>query len=119
MGDRSNYDLDKLLEDIAAFSKERDWEQYHTPKNLSMALAVEASELMEIFQWLTPEQSTKDNLSPERIIAIREEIADVLIYSIRIAQVLDIDILKAIAMKMEKNNRKYPVEKAKGKATLE
>ena len=119
MTKRSDENLDTLAVRIAKFSSERDWEQYHTPKNLSMALAVEASELMEIFQWLTPEQSSKDGLSPEQIQAAREELADVMIYAIRTSQVLGIDIIDAIAEKLEKNNAKYPVDKIKGKASLE
>jgi len=111
--------LDALSARIAQFCRDRDWEQYHNPKNLSMALAIEAAELMEIFQWLTLAESHKDKLSPAQKQAIEEEIADVMIYAIRMAQVLDIDILEAVAKKIDKNNIKYPVEKIKGKSRLE
>lgn len=119
MADHKTPDLESLSRRIAEFSKERDWEQYHNPKNLSMALAVEASELMEIFQWLTLDGSTKEKLSPAQLKAVSEEIADILIYAIRFSQMLDIDLLKAIKDKLEKNNIKYPIEKTRGKATLD
>lgn len=119
MSDNDNHSLESLAKKIAAFCAERDWEQYHSPKNLSMALAVEASELMEIFQWLTIAESRKANLSPSQLKAIEEEIADVLIYAIMMAQALDIDLLGAIASKLKKNAAKYPVAKIKGKASLD
>jgi len=97
---------------INSFSAARDWEQFHTPKNLAMALAGEAGELLEIFQWLTAEES-------ERVDRHRagEELADVMIYAIRMADVLDIDLAAAIWAKLEKNAERYPVGKAKGNAT--
>lgn len=119
MPESDNKSLERLAKKIADFCTERDWEQYHNPKNLSMALAVEASELMEIFQWLTIAESQKASLSPDQLKAIEEEIADVLIYAIRMSQVLDIDLLAAIASKLKKNAAKYPVEKIKGKASLD
>jgi NTP pyrophosphatase (non-canonical NTP hydrolase) len=111
--------FDELLKRIADFGRDRDWGQYHNPKNLSMALAVEAAELMEIFQWLTPEQSQRENLTPKQLQAVTEEVADVVIYAIQIAQQTDIDLLDAISKKIDKNERKYPVDKIKGKASLE
>ena len=96
------------------FAKERDWEQFHSPKNLSMALMVEAAELVEHFQWLTARQS--EELSPERLDAVAEELADVLIYTLRLASRLGVDIEQAAWAKLEKNRRKYPVEKARGTA---
>ena len=111
--------LDDLRGALRAFARARDWEQFHTPKNLAMALAVEAAELMEIFQWLTIDESRKASLSPSQLKAVEEEIADVMIYAVRMAQVLDIDLLKAVADKISKNNAKYPVDKIKGKATLD
>ena len=119
MPNQDELTLEILSERIAEFCRDRDWEQYHTPKNLSMALSVEASELMEIFQWLTAEQSSKGSLSPGQLKAAEEEIADVLIYAIRISQVLGIDLLKAIREKIEKNNAKYPADKVRGKASLD
>ena len=119
MPEEENHSLDDIARKIAAFCRDRDWEQFHNPKNLSMALAVEASELMEIFQWLTLEQSQKQRLSPEQIKAASEELADVIIYSIRMAQTLEIDLLEAIVEKIDKNKAKYPINKIKGKATLD
>jgi len=119
MADDPKISLDELSARIAHFCHDRDWEQYHNPKNLSMALAVEAAELMEIFQWLTIAESMKDSLSPAQKQAVEEEIADILIYTIRLTQVLDIDMLKAVAEKINKNNAKYPVDKIKGKSRLE
>jgi NTP pyrophosphatase (non-canonical NTP hydrolase) len=106
--------LDTLRDRIRAFAAARAWERYHTPKNLAMALTVEAAELQEPFQWLTPEQSL--NLNPDQREAVRQEIADVLIYLTRLADLLDIDLLDAAAHKLAINARKYPVEKAHGNA---
>ncbi len=106
--------LDTLRRRIRAFAEARAWTDYHTPKNLVMALTVEAAELQEPFQWLTPEQSLA--LGPERHEAVRQEIADVLIYLTRLADLLDIDLLDAAADKLEINARKYPVDKARGNA---
>lgn len=99
-------DLDALKRRIRIFAAERHWETYHTPKNLAMALIVEAAELVEVFQWLTPDQST--SLSDEQHEAVSHEVADVLIYLTRLADLLDIDLLAAANAKMELNARKYP-----------
>ncbi len=107
-------DLDTLRRRIRAFAQARAWDRYHTPKNLAMALSVEASELLEPFQWLTPQES--QDLDPERREAVRQEIADVLIYLTRLADVLGIDLLEAAADKLALNARKYPVDKAYGNA---
>ncbi|MDO9468944.1 MAG: nucleotide pyrophosphohydrolase [Thiobacillus sp.] len=106
--------LDTLRQRIRAFAEARAWERYHTPKNLVMALSVEAAELLEPFQWLTPEQSLQ--LSAAQREAVRQEIADVLIYLTRLADLLDIDLLEAAADKLAINARKYPVDKAHGNA---
>lgn len=95
---------------IREFAAARAWERYHTPKNLVMALSVEAAELVEPFQWLTAEQSRQ--LSREQHEAVRQEIADVLIYLTRLADVLEIDLLEAAADKLAINGRKYPVDRA-------
>ncbi|WP_436775709.1 nucleotide pyrophosphohydrolase [Yinghuangia sp. YIM S09857] len=94
---------------ISAFSAERDWEPYHTPKNLVMALSVEASELVEIFQWLTPEQAGRVMADPEVAEHVREEVADVFAYLLGVCTVLDIDIAQALRDKMVKNALKHPV----------
>ncbi|PKO73567.1 MAG: nucleotide pyrophosphohydrolase [Betaproteobacteria bacterium HGW-Betaproteobacteria-17] len=106
--------LDTLRLRIREFAQARAWERYHTPKNLVMALSVEAAELLEPFQWLTPEQSLV--LNAEQHEAVRQEIADVLIYLTRLADLLDIDLLEAAADKLALNARKYPVEQAHGNA---
>lgn len=104
--------LQELKEAMLAFVRERDWEQYHSPKNLSMALAGEAAELMEHFLWETPEASY-DKASREDVA---DELADVLLYAIEFANITGIDIAAAIEAKMKKNAEKYPVDKAKGNA---
>ena len=101
---------------IAAFARERDWEQFHAPKNLSMALAAEAAELMEHFLWSTPEQSQAVVRDPAKRGKIEEELADVVIYALEFANVTGIDLAAAIEAKMAANARKYPVEKARGRA---
>ena len=107
-------DLEKIKEFQREFAKERDWEQFHTPKNLSMALSVEASELLEIFQWLTAEQSSELKDSDKEKVS--EELADITYYLLRIADITGIDLEDAVWKKMKKNADKYPVEKAKGNA---
>ncbi|MDB1144960.1 MAG: nucleotide pyrophosphohydrolase [Alcaligenaceae bacterium] len=107
-------DLNKIKEIINKFSEDRDWDQFHSPKNLSMALAVEASELLEIFQWMTEEDSYDlDELKKQEV---KEEVADIAIYLLRVCIKLDIDLEEAIREKMKKNEQKYPVAKAKGSA---
>ncbi|HEY9099998.1 MAG TPA: nucleotide pyrophosphohydrolase [Thiobacillus sp.] len=114
MTDSEIDNLDTLRERIRAFARARAWERYHTPKNLVMALSVEMAELLEPFQWMTPEQSLQ--LSAEQHEAVRQEIADVLIYLTRLADILNIDPLKAAADKLAINAQKYPVDKAYGNA---
>jgi dCTP diphosphatase len=103
---------DNLRDKLRRFAAQRDWEQFHTPKNLAMALTVEAAELQECFQWLTPGQC--ETLSPADRRAVEEEIADVLLYLIRLSDVLNIDMLQAARRKLVINARKYPVRLAKG-----
>ncbi len=99
---------------IAKFARERDWDQFHTPKNLAMALSVEASEIVEIFQWLSEQQSK--SLPPDKIQHLREELADTFIFLLRLADCYKVDIINAAHKKLENNAKKYPVEKAKGNA---
>lgn len=106
--------LGALRDKIRAFATERDWEQFHTPKNLVMALSVEVSELMEHFQWLTPEQST--TLDTNKHGEVAQELADILIYLVRLSDVLGVDLTVAAQEKIRLNAEKYPVEKAKGLA---
>jgi NTP pyrophosphatase (non-canonical NTP hydrolase) len=103
-----------LKERMATFVRERDWEQFHTPKNLSMSIAIEAAELMEHFQWLTVEQSK--SLEAEALQDISEELADIVIYSLSMSNFLELDLADTILKKMEKNIRKYPKEQVRGKA---
>lgn len=98
------------------FVAERDWEQFHNPKNLVMALAGEVGELTEIFQWLTSEESAAAMRDEDRAGEIRDELADVFAYLIRLADVLNVDLERAFTEKMVKNARKYPVETARSKA---
>ncbi len=106
--------LIELRDTLRAFTREREWDRYHTPKNLAMALIVEAAELAEHFQWLTAEESQ----SPQdgRREKIRDELADVLIYLVELADTLDVDLVAAARDKIGKNALKYPVEKARGNA---
>lgn len=97
---------------INAFVAERDWAQFHTPKNLAMAMIVEAAELVEQFQWDTPADSQV--LTPEKREAVSHELADTFVYLLRIAEVLDIDLIAAAHQKIDLNAKKYPVGKAKG-----
>ncbi len=105
-------DLSKLQKELLEFARLRDWEQFHAPKNLAMALSVEASELLEHFQWLNEQQSK--TLGDEKKHAVSLEMADVFIYLIRLATELEVDIIAAVEEKMKINNDKYPVEKVRG-----
>lgn len=101
---------------ILAFARERDWEQFHSPKNLSMALAAESGELMEHFLWATPEQSRAIAAEGAKRMKIAEELADVIIYALEFANVTGLDVAAAIEAKIAANALKYPVEKARGRA---
>ena len=108
----SDDQLDILKERLRGFAEERDWDQFLSPKNLSMALVVEVAELVEHFQWLTEEQSTE--LSPDKLSEVGYELADILLYLIRIADKLDIDLLEVAGKKIEINAEKYPADKVRG-----
>lgn len=109
--------LGEIKARVLAFAHERDWEQFHAPKNLSMALAAEAGELMEHFLWDTPEASgAKVAGDPARRAKIEEELADVVIYALEFANMTGIDVAAAIERKMAQNAAKYPVAKAKGRS---
>lgn len=101
---------------VLAFARERDWEQFHAPKNLSMALAAEAGELMEHFLWATPEASRTIASDAAKRKKIEEELADVVIYALEFANMTGIDVAAVIETKMAANAAKYPVEKAKGRS---
>jgi NTP pyrophosphatase (non-canonical NTP hydrolase) len=105
-------DLEAIKQALREFAKARDWDQFHSPKNFSMALIVECAELVEHFQWLTDEQSK--NLSAETLDEVSLEMADIMIYLIRLADKLEVDLLPTIERKMKLNAIKYPVEQSKG-----
>lgn len=107
-------DLDDLKARLRAFVEERDWDQFHSPKNLAMALAVESAELLEIFQWLTEAESAV--LDEKRRARVEAELADILIYLVRVADRLDVDLLAAASGKLEGNARKYPADRVRGQA---
>jgi NTP pyrophosphatase (non-canonical NTP hydrolase) len=107
-------ELDALRERLRAFARARDWEQFHSPKNLTMALIVEAAELVEHFQWLTEAQSRA--LAPATRAEVEHELADVFIYLVRLADLLGVDLLAAAARKIELNEKKYPADAVRGSA---
>ncbi len=100
---------------VQAFVDERDWRQFHTPKNLAMSLAIEAGELMEHFQWITPEASAAVAGDAGKLVAVGEELADVLCYALALANTLGLDAADCVARKMVKNAAKYPAEEFRGK----
>jgi len=109
-------DLAAVAEFLRGFAAERDWDQFHTPKNLAMALAGEAGELLEIFQWLTPEESASVAGDPARRRAVEDELADVLQYVVRMADVLGIDLTEAVWRKLRENAERYPAGEVRGSA---
>jgi NTP pyrophosphatase (non-canonical NTP hydrolase) len=114
MNAQNPHGLTQLRDALRQFADERDWDQYHSPKNLASALAVEAAELLELFQWLTEDQSRK--LPPEELEKVRHEMADVLNYLVRLADKLDVNLLEAAREKIQLNAQKYPVDKSRGSA---
>lgn len=103
-------DVAALQKRLAEFAAARDWGRYHTPKNLSAALSVEAGELVEIFQWLTPEQSAAVMSDPGRAARVEDEVADVLAYLLQFCESLGIDALAALEAKIERNEKRFPVD---------
>jgi NTP pyrophosphatase (non-canonical NTP hydrolase) len=106
--------LNRIKTRLRAFTAARDWDQFHSPKNLAMALIVEAAELVEHFQWLTEEQS--QTLPPDKLAEVEQEVADIQIYLIRLADKLGIDMEQAVNAKIKLNEKKYPAEKVRGSA---
>jgi dCTP diphosphatase len=115
MGDATTT-VAELRERVMAFARERDWEQFHSPKNLSMALAAESGELMEHFLWAESKDSAAVLANPKKRAAIEDELADVVIYALEFANIGGIDLARAIEAKLAQNAAKYPVEKAKGRS---
>ncbi|MBA0052033.1 nucleotide pyrophosphohydrolase [Streptomyces sp. AJS327] len=108
MSDLDDLTVRALQRRLAAFAAARDWGPFHTPKNLSAALSVEAGELVEIFQWLTPEESSQVMADPETAPLVEDEVADVLAYLLQFCEVLGIDPLSALAAKIERNETRFP-----------
>jgi dCTP diphosphatase len=109
-------DLQMLALRVRRFADERDWQQFHTPKNLVMALAGEVGELAEIFQWLTPQESSELMADPSKAEGVRDELADVLYYVVRTADVLGVDLEQALVDKLSKNAVRYPIDRSRGSA---
>ena len=107
-------DINEITNKIKKFSEDRNWDKFHTPKNLTMALSVEVAELVEIFQWLSQEESS--NLNEDNLQSVKEELADILIYLIRIADKFNIDLEESVDEKILINEQKYPVELSRGNA---
>jgi NTP pyrophosphatase (non-canonical NTP hydrolase) len=105
-------DFDRIKKKVRQFVVERDWDQFHSPKNLSMALIVEAAEMVEHFQWLTEEQSC--NLSPEKLAEVEQELADIQVYLISLAEKLKLDLIAAVEKKLVLNALKYPADQVRG-----
>jgi dCTP diphosphatase len=114
MTDTNPHGLTQLRDSLRQFAADRDWDQFHSPKNLAMALAVEAAELLERFQWMTEEDSKHP--APAELARVREEMADVLNYLVRLADKLDVNLLEAARDKVAMNAQKYPIDKARGNA---
>ena len=109
-----NLNLNEIYQEIEKFSKDRDWDQFHSVKNLTMALSIEAGELMELFQWMPEEKSNQVKNDPALRTKIDDEIADVFIYLLRLVDKTNTNLDEAVRNKMKKNIAKYPVELAKG-----
>jgi NTP pyrophosphatase (non-canonical NTP hydrolase) len=109
-------DIEDLQKKIREFVEERDWEKYHTPKNLVMALSGEVGELTEIFQWLSPEESSQIMSDEKKAIQIRHELADIFVYLLRLSEKLNVSFPEAVKEKLEINQIKYPVALSKGSA---
>lgn len=107
-------DVTPLSKALEQFAIERDWTQFHSPKNLVMALTGEVGELTEIFQWMTPEQSLAAGSNPDTAQAVRDELADVQLYLVRLASVLGVDLNEAVEHKLQTNAAKYPADKVRG-----
>jgi dCTP diphosphatase len=109
-------DVAPLQRAVARFAQERDWDQFHSPKNLAMALTGEVGELVELFQWLSEEASRSVGRDPATARQVRDELADVLLYLVRLAAVLEVDLDEAVRTKLSANALKYPVDRARGNA---
>lgn len=109
-------DIEAIQQTLREFAAARDWDQFHSPKNLATALSVEAAELLEPFQWLSEDESCRLGERPDELAAVREEMADVLIYLLRLADRLEVDLERAVQDKLRLNAEKYPIALARGNA---
>jgi len=110
--------VEELKSAVRKFVHDRDWEKYHNPKDLAESICIEAAELLELFQWITPDEALSCKDVPSKVRRIEEELADIIIYGLSMANTMKIDVTKIIAGKLERNRIKYPVEKYRGKAHL-
>ena len=108
----------QLIANVREFLRERDWEKYHNPKDLAESICIESAELLQLFQWVKHEETEQFKNDPSKVQRIKEELADVLIYCLSMANTLNIDLTTAILQKIEHNKKKYPKERYKGKAWL-
>ncbi|MBN1488496.1 MAG: nucleotide pyrophosphohydrolase [Phycisphaerae bacterium] len=115
MPDDSTTTVAELREQMARFVADRDWQQFHDPKNLTMSIAIEAAELMEHFQWLRSDQIAQITGDPAALGQVREELADVMAFLLSLANALDVDVSQALTEKMAKNELKYPAERFRGR----
>ena len=106
--------ISELRERVSKFVQDRDWDKYHNPKDIAVSITIEASELLEIFQWVKDDDLDKTIEEPGKITRLEEELGDVMIYCISLANTLNMDIAQAVMKKIEKNESKYPVERVKG-----
>lgn len=111
MNSDATTNINELKDMVRCFTKERNWEKYHTPKNIAISVTLEAAELLEHFQWSPPAET---ELGPQKLQEIADELSDVMAYLISLANVLDIDIASSMAKKMQKNRQKYPAEHFQG-----
>ena len=115
-GESTLLDVTALQDAIARFARDRDWEQFHSPKNLAMALTGEVGELVELFQWLSEDASHRVADDPSTARRVRDELADVMVYLVRLASVLGVDLDEAVRTKLRANAEKYPIDRARGRA---
>jgi len=114
----SNSNIQDLKELVGKFIHDREWEKFHNPKDLAEAICIEAAELLEVFQWMPSDEVVRQIDNPSNLKRIEEELADVLVYCLSLANVTDIDLTNAVVNKLDKNSAKYPVEKYRGRAHL-
>jgi len=110
--------VEELIDNVRGFLKEREWKRYHNPKDLAESICIEAAELLQIFQWVRSEKSDQFKNDPSKVHQIREELADVVIYCLSMANTMNLDLTKAVLNKIEQNKKKYPIDIYKGKAHL-